>query len=131
MIKLESNYTYYIDNFEDCLKLIKCGVIVKYKQICVFEEYLLSRLEKNDKYNDEIHLKRYNLYKIINMEKHQIEVYDENDYILNDSFYKEKCKNKELLDKELLDIENNITKKTKKQNLKEIQSDKKTGINNK
>ena len=65
-----SNYTYYIDNFEDCLKLIKCGVIVKYKQICVFEEYLLSRLEKNDKYNDEIHLKRYNLYKIINMEKH-------------------------------------------------------------
>jgi hypothetical protein len=30
----------------------------------------------------------------------------------------------------LLDIENNITEETKKQNLKEIQSDKKTGINN-
>jgi hypothetical protein len=128
-----SDYCYYLDNFEDCLrfvKLVKCGVIVKYKQICAFEEYLLSRLEKNDKYNNEIHLKRYNLYKIINMEKHQIEVYDENDYILNDSFYKEKCKNKKLLDKELLDIENNITEETKKQNLKQIQSEKKTGINN-
>ena len=102
------DYVYYVDNFEDCLKLIqllKGGLIVKYNQIIAFEEYLNSRLEKTEKYNDEIHFKRKELYKIINMEKHQIEVYDK----LENN--KEEFNNKVLLDLEKINIKKEITKK--------------------
>ena len=73
-------YIYYVNTFDDCLRLIKLlkpNLIVKYNQACVFEEYLESQLEKTDKYNDSIHHKREKIYRIINMEKHQIEIYEE------------------------------------------------------
>jgi len=76
-----SEYNYYVENFKDCLRLIKLlkpNLIIKYNQICAFEEYIHSRLEKSEKYDEIIHLKRENLYKIINMEKHQIEVFEDN-----------------------------------------------------
>lgn len=76
----KSDYIYYVDNFDDCLKLIellKPNLIVKYNQIIAFEEYIKTKLKKNEKYNEEIHLKREKIYKIINMEKHQIEIYEE------------------------------------------------------
>jgi len=78
-----SDYNYYVDTFEDCLKLtllLKDGLIIKYNQICAFEKYLNTSLTNSEKYTDEIHLKREELYKIINCEKHQIEVYNECDY---------------------------------------------------
>jgi hypothetical protein len=74
----KSDYIYYVDNFEDCMKLIgllKPNLIVKYNQIIAFEEYLKTRMAKSELYSEEIHLKRESLYKIINMEKHQIEIY--------------------------------------------------------
>ena len=76
----KSDFIYYVDTFEDCLKLIgllKNNLIIKYNQILAFEEYIETRLSKKDNYSEEIHLKRESLYKIINMEKHQIEIYDE------------------------------------------------------
>ena len=117
------DYIYYVDNFEDCLKLIKLikeGLIVKYNQIIAFEEYINTRLDKNEKYNEEIHNKRENLYRIINMEKHQIEVY-EVDNIKNDSYNK----------KVLLDLEKkNIEKEEKKEKFYLKKSESMTGINN-
>jgi hypothetical protein len=76
-------YIYYVDTFEDCIKLVnllKNGLIVKYNQIIAFEEYLKTLINKNEKYTDEIHNKRESLFKIINKEKHQIEIYNEDDY---------------------------------------------------
>ncbi len=76
----KSDFIYYVDTFDDCLKLItllKENLIVKYNQIIAFEEYLKTRLSKEDNYSKEIHLKRESYYRIINMEKHQIEVFDE------------------------------------------------------
>lgn len=76
----KSDFIYYVDTFKDCLKLIsllKKNLIVKYNQIIAFEEYLKKRLSKEDNYSNEIHLKRESYYRIINMEKHQIEVFDE------------------------------------------------------
>jgi len=76
----KSEYIYYVDTFEDCAKLVellKPNLIVKYNQIIAFEEYLKTKLKKNEKYDQEIHLKREKLYKVINMEKHQIELYEE------------------------------------------------------
>jgi hypothetical protein len=78
-----SDYNYYVDTFEDCLKLtllLKDGLIIKYNQICAFEQYLNTELNKSEKYTDELHLQREQLYKIINSEKHQIEIYNESDY---------------------------------------------------
>ncbi len=83
-----SDYNYYVDTFEDCLKLtllLKDGLIIKYNQICAFEQYLHTELTKSEKYTDELHIKRESLYKIINKEKHQIEVYNESDYYNNDN----------------------------------------------
>lgn len=74
-------YNYYVENFEDCKKLVillKPNLIIKYNQIIAFEEYLDTQLEKNEKYNEIIHNKREKIYKIINMEKHQIEIYQNN-----------------------------------------------------
>lgn len=71
-------YNFYVDNFDDCSRfvtLIKDGLIIKYNQIIAFEEYLKTYINKNEKYTDIIHQQRERLYKIINMEKHQIEVY--------------------------------------------------------
>jgi hypothetical protein len=76
----KSDFIYYVDTFKDCLKLIsllKKNLIVKYNQIIAFEEYLKTRLSKEDNYSNEIHLKRESYYRIINMEKHIIEVYEE------------------------------------------------------
>ena len=76
----KSNYNYYVDTFEDCLKLIdllKDNLIIKENQINAFETYLKTRLDKSEKYCNETHIKRLDLYKIINMEKHQIEIYCE------------------------------------------------------
>ena len=78
----KSDFIYYVDTFQDCLKLIsllKENLIVKYNQIIAFEEYLKTRLSKEDNYSNEIHLKRESYYRIINMEKHQIEVYEEDE----------------------------------------------------
>lgn len=121
--KMNSIY-FFVDNFEDCLKFIrqiKNGLIVKYNQIIVFEEYLNSKLNKTEKYNNEIHLKREEIYKIINMEKHQIEIYDQKNY-------------------ENINFKEAFEKKTNEAKLKEfdqkkietkiIQSEKKKGINN-
>ena len=72
-------YNFYVDNFIDCKKfvmLIKDDLIIKYNQIIAFEEYLKTYINKNEKYTDIIHQERERLYKIINMEKHQIEVYE-------------------------------------------------------
>jgi len=83
-----SDYNYYVDTFEDCLKLtvlLKDGLIIKYNQICAFEQYLHTELSKSEKYTDELHIKREELYKIINKEKHQIEVYEESDYYITDN----------------------------------------------
>jgi hypothetical protein len=88
-----NDYIYYVDTFEDCLKLIeliKDNLIIKENQINAFEEYLKTRLNKNEKYAEEIHIKRLDLYKIINMEKHQIEIY--NEIIPNKEGYEEKLK---------------------------------------
>jgi hypothetical protein len=82
-----SDYNYYVDTFDDCLKLtvlLKDGLIIKYNQICAFEKYLHTELSKSEKYTDELHAKRESLYKIINKEKHQIEVYEESDYYITD-----------------------------------------------
>lgn len=64
-------YNFYVDNFDNCRKLvmlIKDGLIIKYNQIIAFEEYLTTYINKNEKYNNEVHAKREQLYKIINME---------------------------------------------------------------
>ena len=117
-----SDYIYYVDNFEDCLKLIKLikdGLIVKYNQVIAFEEYINSRLEKSEKYNEEIHIKREKIYKIINMEKHQIEIYDEVD---NKEGYKKKV---------LFDLEKqNIQKEEKKKEFYIKKTESMTGLNN-
>jgi hypothetical protein len=89
-----NDYIYYVDTFEDCLKLtniIKDNLIIKENQINAFEEYLKTQLNKNEKYSEEIHIKRLDLYKIINMEKHQIEIYN-NEY-KNKERYEKKLKN--------------------------------------
>jgi hypothetical protein len=102
----KSEYIYYVDTFEDCAKLVKLlknNLIIKSNQIEAFQEYLDTRLEHNEKYSNEIHLKRENLYKIINMEKHQIEIYDSSKKINNEG-YQNKLKEKEdilLCEKEL------------------------------
>jgi hypothetical protein len=117
-----SDYIYYVDNFEDCLKLIKLikdGLIVKYNQVIAFEEYINSRLEKSEKYNEEIHIKREKIYKIINMEKHQIEIYNEAD---NKEGYNKKV---------LLDLEKqNIEKEEKKKEFYIKKAESMTGLNN-
>jgi len=96
----KSYYNYYVDTFEDCLKLIdllKDNLIIKQNQINAFETYLKTRLDKTEKYCEEIHIKRLDLYKIINMEKHQIEIYREesksNETIPNKAGYEQKLKN--------------------------------------
>jgi hypothetical protein len=115
---------FFVDNFEDCLKFIKqikSGLIVKYNQIIAFEDYLNTKLEKSDKYNNKIHLKRMDLYKIINMEKHQIEIYNKDDYKnfnLKEEYEKKMNEYK---------IQENIDKKLQ---TKLIQSEKKKGVNN-
>jgi len=117
-----SDYIYYVDNFSDCLKLIKLiknGLIVKYNQIIAIEEYINSRLEKSEKYNEEIHIKREKIYKIINMEKHQIEVYDQ---VANKREYDKKI---------LLDLEKeNLLKEEKKKEFYLKKSESMIGINN-
>jgi len=73
-------YTYYLDTFEDCLQFVTNllpNMIIKYNQLMAFTEYLQDRLKKNEIYNLNIHNKRENIYKNINMEKHQIEVFQE------------------------------------------------------
>lgn len=121
--KMNSIY-FFVDNFEDCLRFIhqiKNGLIVKYNQIIVFENYLNSKLEKTEKYNKEIHLKREEIYKIINMEKHQIEIFDQNHY--------ENMNSKEAFDKKI--NENKFKElNEKKMETKIIQSEKKKGLNN-
>lgn len=122
-----SDYNYYVDTFEDCIKLtllLKDGLIIKYNQIKVFEEYLYTYLNKNEKYTDEIHLKREQLYNIINMEKHQIEVYKESDY---DIIVKEGLllKIDEKIEKSKIEKEIKLYTHTKV-----IQSEKKMGMNN-
>ena len=122
-----NDINYFVENFEDCLKLIKIlknGLIVKYNQIIAFENYLNTKINKNEKYNDEIHLKRIELYKIINMEKHQIEIYNENDYenINSKESYQQKIKDE-------LEIKK-IDKINTKNHTKMIQSEKKKGLNN-
>jgi hypothetical protein len=90
----KSDYNYYVDTFEDCLKLIdllKDNLIIKENQINAFETYLKTRLDKSEKYCEEIHIKRLDLYKIINMEKHQIEIYNEK--VSNKEGYEQKLKN--------------------------------------
>ena len=117
-----SDFIYYVDTFDDCLKLIKLikgGLIVKYNQVIAFEEYINSRLEKYEKYNDEIHIKREKLYKIINMEKHQIEIYDN---VINKEGYDKNV---------LLDLEKqNIEKEEKKKEVYFKKSESMTGLNN-
>lgn len=90
----KSDYNYYVDTFQDCLKLIdllKDNLIIKENQINAFETYLKTRLDKSEKYCEEIHIKRLDLYKIINMEKHQIEIYNET--VSNKEGYEQKLKN--------------------------------------
>ena len=118
-----NDINYFVENFEDSLKLIeilKDGLIVKYNQIIAFEKYLLTKLDKTEKYDKEVHLKRSELYKIINMEKHEIEIYNINDYNINlkegyEEHIEEETKN------------NKINKETY---TKIIQSEKKKGLNN-
>jgi hypothetical protein len=122
-----SPYNYYVDTFEDCLRLVKLlkpNLIVKYNQICAFEEYLNMRLEKSEKYNATIHLKRENLYKIINMEKHQIEIYEETDELNKTA--------KEGFNQKILEtIENiNIEKELNKKAVYAKKSESMMGINN-
>ena len=120
----KSEYIYYVDTFEECKKLVKLlknDLIIKYNQIEAFQQYLDSRLNHNQKYSSEIHLKREKLYKIINMEKHQIEIYDLSKKINNEG-YQNKLKEKEdliLYEKEL-----------KKQELCLIKSESMKGENN-
>jgi hypothetical protein len=105
-------YTYYVDNFEDCLKLVtllKPNLIIKYNQIIAFEEYLNMRLEKNKKYNQNIHFKREHIYKIINMEKHQIEIYEETEEIEKSSKDGFNKKNSEII--ENINIDKELQKK--------------------
>lgn len=120
-----TEYYYYVDTFEDCMRLtqlIKDGLIIKYNQICAFEEYLNTKIEKSEKYDNEIHLKRYNLYKIINMEKHQIEVFTQ---IKKEPFG--------LLEKQIekskIDIEIKNAKKIELSKLKSIQMSGKNHFN--
>jgi len=116
-----SDYIYYVDTFEDCLKLVKLikdGLIVKYNQIIAFEEYLNSRLEKNENY-DKVHIKREEIYKIINMEKHQIEIYE--NIHCKESF-------NELILNELEEI--NDEKEKKKQEFYKNKSESMKGTNN-
>ena len=115
-----SEFIYFVDTFEDSLKLIKLlkpNLIVKYNQICAFEEYINTRLEKYEKYNEILHDKRESLYKIINMEKHQIEIYEDT------------CMEKDGLN---IKIQESLIKEkyNKELHTKMIQSHKKTGINN-
>ena len=106
----KSDFIYYVDTFEDCLKLItllKPNLIVKYNQIIAFKEYLKTRLSKEDNYSDEVHLKRESYYRIINMEKHIIEVYEEdeienkNGLLLKMNEEEEKSKIKKELEKKI------------------------------
>jgi hypothetical protein len=105
-------YTYYEDNLEDCLKLVtllKPNLIIKYNQIIAFEEYLNMRLEKYEKYDEIIHLKRQQIYKIINMEKHQIEIYEETEEIAKSSKDGFNKKNLEII--EDINIDKELQKK--------------------
>lgn len=103
-----NEYIYYVDNFIDCLKLIellKPNLIVKYNQIIAFEQYIKI------KHDEDLHIKRERLYKIINMEKHQIEIYEEtiinkdnfnnkiNNDLINENIEKEIVKKKFYFDK--------------------------------
>lgn len=118
-----NDINYFVENFEDSLKLIeilKDGLIVKYNQIIAFEKYLLTKLDKTEKYDKEIHLKRNELYKIINMEKHEIEIYNINDYNIN---LKEGYEQK-------IEEENKNNKINKETYTKLIKSEKKKGLNN-
>jgi len=78
--RIDTEYIYKIENFTDCFYLInilKNNLIVKENQLNAFEEYISEPLKLNNtKYNEKIHLKRLNIYKIMNKEKHQIEVYN-------------------------------------------------------
>ena len=100
-----NDYIYYVDTFEDCIKLtniIKDNLIIKENQINAFEEYLKTQLNKNEKYSEEIHIKRLDLYKIINMEKHQIEIYN-NEYENKDGYEKKlKNRNEEIINEKEL-----------------------------
>jgi len=104
----KSDFIYYVDTFDDCLKLItllKENLIVKYNQIIAFEEYLKTRLSKKDNYSNEVHLKRESYYRIINMEKHIIEVYEEeenkNGLLLKINEEEEKIKIQKELEKKI------------------------------
>jgi hypothetical protein len=120
----KSEYIYYVDNFENCKKLleiVKDNVIVKYNQIIAFDEYLTTRLNKNDILTDEINLKRCELYKIINMEKHKIESFENKDNQTNEG-YIEKLNKKQILINE--------EKTVKKDEMNLIRSEMMKGENN-
>ncbi len=120
-----SDSVYYVDTFELCNRLIDIlnkDLIIKDIQINTFKKYLDTKLSENNTYTDELHEIRLNLYKIINTEKHKIEVYYPNNNINENEGY-----NKRILDDEI--IENN-NKKLHMIEINKIKSEKMKGENN-